>query len=281
LPAVTAAPLYLIEDQLAALIETAELVSPEQEQEFCAEFQTALTAAVEKRDHVGQFLAHLEQQIDFARFEIDRLRQRKATCERVLARLENHVIETIENLGTDGKGRYRKLEGRTTTFSLRACPPSVEVTDEPAIPPEHKTLTLKLPAVTWERLLDGLDVEQRVAVLGQVKSPEVSVDKRSIKRQSTVVRTSLGRTWPSGSTRCGGADGETSPQSRIPAMDPEPALCGLPHDLCRRGGAYRAARAGVRSHPICRPFLCAEGTTGPGMIHITGLGLGSSPRCIS
>jgi hypothetical protein len=53
------------------------------------EFQTALTAAVEKRDRVGQFLAHLEQQIDFARFEIDRLRQRKATCERALARLES------------------------------------------------------------------------------------------------------------------------------------------------------------------------------------------------
>ena len=181
MPAVTAAPLYLIEDQLAALIETAELVSPEQEQEFCAEFQTALTAAVEKRDHVGQFLAHLEQQIDFARFEIDRLRQRKATCERVLARLENHVIETIENLGTDGKGRYRKLEGKTTTFSLRACTPSVAVTDEVAIPAEHKTLTLRLPAVTWEQLLDGLAVEQRAAVLGQVKSPEISVDKRSVK----------------------------------------------------------------------------------------------------
>ena len=87
-PAVTAAPLYVIEDHLAALIETAELVSPEQEQEFRVEFQTALTSAVEKRDRVGQFLAHLEQQIDFARFEIDRLRQRKATYERTLARLE-------------------------------------------------------------------------------------------------------------------------------------------------------------------------------------------------
>jgi len=180
-PAVTAAPLYVIEDHLAALIETAELVSPEQEQEFRVEFQTALTAAVEKRDHVGHFLAHMEQQIDFARFEIERLRQRKATCERALARLENYVIETIENLGTDGKGRYRKLEGKTTTFSLRACPPSVEVIDESAVPAEHKTLTLKLPAVTWEQLLDGLDVEQRVVVLGQVKSSEVSVDKRSVK----------------------------------------------------------------------------------------------------
>jgi hypothetical protein len=35
--------------------------------------------------------------------------------------------------------------------------------------------------VTWEQLLDGLAVEQRAAVLGQVKSPEISVDKRSVK----------------------------------------------------------------------------------------------------
>jgi hypothetical protein len=180
-PAVTAAPLYVIEDQLAALIETSELVSPEQEQEFRAEFQAALTAAVEKRDRVGQFLAHLEQQIDFAKFEIERLRQRKATYERTLTRMEDYVIETIENLGTDGKGKYRTLEGKTTTFSLRGCPPSVEVTDEAAVPSDYKTLTLKLPAVTWEQVLDGLDIEQRAAVLGEVKSPEVSVDKRSMK----------------------------------------------------------------------------------------------------
>ena len=180
-PAVTAAPLYLIEDQLAALIETAELVSPEQEQEFRTEFQTALTAAVEKRDRVGQFLAHLEQQIDFAKFEIDRLRQRKATFEHAFARVESYVIGTIENLGIDSKGKYRKLEGKTTTFSVRGCPPSVEVTDEASIPAEYKTLLLKLPAVTWDRLLDGLDIEQRAAVLGQVKSPEVFVEKRSIK----------------------------------------------------------------------------------------------------
>ena len=180
-PAVTAAPLYAIEDTLAALIETAELVSPEQEREFRTEFQTALAAAVDKRDKVGQFLTHLERQIDFARFEIDRLRQRKAASERALARLEEYVIETIEKLGTDGKGRYRTLEGKTTTFSLRRCPPLVEVADESAIPAEYKTLTLKLPAVTWEQLLDGLDIEQRAAVLAQVKSPEVGVDKRSIK----------------------------------------------------------------------------------------------------
>src|ERR1017187_2892761 len=180
-PAVTAASLYMIEGHLAALIETAELVSAEQEQEFRAEFQAALTAAVDKRDRVGQFLAHLEQQIAFARFQIDRLRQRKATCERALVRLENYGIGTIEGLGTDSKGKYPRLEGKTTTFSLRACPPSVEVTDESAIPAEYRMLLLKLPAVTWEQLLNGLEIEERSAVLEQVNRPEVSVDKRSIK----------------------------------------------------------------------------------------------------
>jgi hypothetical protein len=109
------------------------------------------------------------------------LRQRKVTSERALARLQNYVIETIENLGTDSKGKYRTLEGKTTTFSLRAYTPSVEVGDESVIPSEHKILLLKLPAVMWEQLLDGLDIEERAAVLRQVKSPEVSVDKRSIK----------------------------------------------------------------------------------------------------
>ena len=180
-PAVTAGSLYRIEDQLAAMVETADLVSPEQEQEFRAEFQAALVAAVEKRDRVGQFFAHLEQQIGFARFEIDRLRQRKATCERALARLENYVIETIENLGTDSKGRYRRLEGQTTTFSVRACPPSVEVPDESALPSKYKVLVLRLPAVIWEQLLDRLEIDQRAAVLEQAKSQEVIVDKRSIK----------------------------------------------------------------------------------------------------
>jgi hypothetical protein len=135
-PAVTAASLYLIEDQLAALIETAELVSPEQEQEFRGEFQVALTAAVEKRDRVGQFLAHLEQQIAFARFEIDRLRQRKATCERALERLENYVIGTIENLGTDSKGKYRSWRERPP---LSVCVPVRHRWRSPTRPPSLRS----------------------------------------------------------------------------------------------------------------------------------------------
>ena len=180
-PAVTAAPLYVIEEYLAAMIETAELVGPDQEQGFRAEFELALSTAVEKRDRVGQFMVHLEQQIDFAKFEIERLRQRRTLYEHALERLERYVVGTIEHLGRDGKGKYGRLEGKTITFSLRACPPSVEVTDESAVPAAHKVLTLKLPATLWEELLDSIDLEQRASVLAQVRTPEVSIDKRSVK----------------------------------------------------------------------------------------------------
>ena len=57
----------------------------------------------------------------------------------------------------------------------------MEVTDESSTPAAYKTLLLKPPAVTWEQLLEGLEIEQRAAVLGQVRSPEVTFDKRAMK----------------------------------------------------------------------------------------------------
>src|SRR6202046_1616797 len=84
--AVAAQPLYAIEEYLAVLVDTAELVPPDQEQEFRDEFQLALTTAVDKRDRVGQFMGALEQQVAFANFEIERLRERKAAYRRGLER---------------------------------------------------------------------------------------------------------------------------------------------------------------------------------------------------
>ena len=179
--ALVAQPLYAIEEHLTALLDTLELVAIDQEQQFRDEFQVALSTAVEKRDRVGQFMAHLEQQISFANCEIDRLRERKAAYQRALERIENYVIHTIEILGRDAKGKYRRLEGKTITFSLACCPPSVEVTDESLIPSEHKTLTLKLPAAVFEQILGWLETEQRETVQSHLKCHDISIDKRSIK----------------------------------------------------------------------------------------------------
>ena len=166
---------------MAALVETADFVPQEQEQEFLAEFQQKLLTAIEQRDRVGQYMAHLETQAALAKAEIDRLRQRKGAYERAFERVEQYVLHTIEFLGMDSRGARRKLEGNTVTFSARACPPSVEIVDEAVVPADFKTLTIRLPATTWEQLLDSLDIEQRADILRQVKRAECEVSKSGIK----------------------------------------------------------------------------------------------------
>jgi hypothetical protein len=174
--------LYALEEQLTILADTAELVPPEQEQEFLDEFRAALTAAVDKRDRVGQFLAHLEHQAAFAKAEIARLQERKAWFERAIERMEGYVINVIESLGRDAKGKYPKLEGRTVTFGIKDCPPSVEIQDEAAVPSDYKAITITMPALKWESLLDSLELEQRASVLDAVEKPKVAVSKTAIKR---------------------------------------------------------------------------------------------------
>lgn len=183
-PALTAAPLYAVEEHLAALIETAELVTPEQEKDFRAEFECALTTAIEKRDRVGQFMAHVENQIEFAKSEIKRLQERKQTYERVQERMEEYIVRIIEERGTPGpKGKmvYPKLEGKTVSFSIRGCPVSVEIKDEQKVPAHYKTYTIKISAAAWGFLLDGVDPDLRAQVLDEVHFGEVACDKKAIK----------------------------------------------------------------------------------------------------
>ena len=180
-----AQPLYVIEEHLAALIDTADLVTPAEEQNFREEFERALTRAVEKRDRVGEFMAHLEDQIAFATQEIERLRIRKNTYQRAFERIEEYVTHTIRTLGRDAKGKFRKLEGKTITFSLANCPPSVEVTDESLVPVLYKFLTLKLSAASWAKVLELLDPDQRAALSREARCQEVTVDKRLVKAAIT------------------------------------------------------------------------------------------------
>jgi hypothetical protein len=135
-------PLYEIEETLAVFSET-EGVTPEQEAEFLQGFAAILNSAIEKRDRIGPFMTHLEVQIGLADAEIRRLQERKQSYARALAKSEEYVIRVTQSLGTDGKGKYKKLEGNTVTFSLKRCPPSVSITDEPKCRLNSKPLPLR------------------------------------------------------------------------------------------------------------------------------------------
>jgi hypothetical protein len=160
--------LYAIEDNLMALLECLETVAPEQEQEYILDLAKALGQAKDKRDMCAQYMAHCENQIEFARAEIKRLQERKAEFEANLEKLKRYVVQIMDAIGT------RKLEGNSVTFSLRKCPPSVEVTDEAAIPPQYKTATLQMPGHLADELLDLLPLDAPVSL-------NMTCDKRAIK----------------------------------------------------------------------------------------------------
>lgn len=160
--------LYSVEEDLQALLECLETVAPEQEQEYLADLSKAIGDAKDKRDAVAQYMAHCESQVEFAKAEIRRLQERKASFENSLDRLKLYLVRMMEQAGT------KKLEGNSVTFSLRKCPASVEISDESAVPPAYKTATLAMPGTLAEQVLDALPMDAPVSL-------NFTVDKRAIK----------------------------------------------------------------------------------------------------
>ena len=173
--------LYTLEDGLQALLDSAEMVTPEEQAEFAAELEAALAVTVQKRDRVGWFMAHIEGQTALAATEIKRLQARKQFFEAALERIEASVVRTIRNLGVNAKGKYKTLEGETVSFRVRRCPATVAITDEAAVPVAYKSVSITLPAITWEALLDSLDIEARTKLLDEVRRPDSSVSKTLLK----------------------------------------------------------------------------------------------------
>lgn len=172
--------LFDIEEGLQAFLDTAEVVSADQEQAFLVDFEHALNAATEKRDRVAGMLANFEAREAFCKLEIDRLKELKASSARKREQLEAYVSYVIQRIGKDAKGKYRKLEGRTSVLSLAACPVSVEVTDEPAIPLEYKRATLTVAAALLNDVMDALDDKLQME-FAKGMSLDLAVDKGSVK----------------------------------------------------------------------------------------------------
>jgi hypothetical protein len=172
--------LYAIEDQLVALADTLDIVPSEQEDELVARLGQALIQAIDKRDSMGRFLAHVDSQISFADTEIKRLQERKQAFVRLLERTETYVVRVIQSLGLDPKGKWQKLEGRTVTFSLRRQPASVVIDSEEDVPNAYRRATIKMAATLWEELLDSVDTDLACRVRGVAKRSD-EVSKSSVK----------------------------------------------------------------------------------------------------
>lgn len=143
-------PLYETEGSLLALLETEGIVAPEQEEQFKLELAEQLTKTVAKRDRTGGFLKQLAHAATACGEEIKRLQTYKRVLENTEERVRGYVVSVIEGLGSDDKGRLRKLQGTHFTLSARACPASVKIADEASIPVAYKRVRVDMPAEQWE-----------------------------------------------------------------------------------------------------------------------------------
>ena len=173
--------LFQVEDTLNALAESVDLVQPDQEQQFLVELGAALLAAAEKRDRIAHVILRFEEEADFTKKEICRLTTRKQRFERGAERLRGYVQHVIEDLGVDGKGKYRALEGKTATLGLRRCPPSVDIKDEALVPLEFKKITVTMAATLMERILESIDLELHNELLECARKSSAAVDKKGVR----------------------------------------------------------------------------------------------------
>ncbi len=130
-----ACTLYEIEYELTFLLDTLEGLLPEEEDtrlELEEAITRAIRAEIQKVDGISRMLAHFESQAQLAADESKRLQARRKSFERSGERLEGYVRRAMDLAGV------KKLEGQTTTLSLRIAPASVLITNFDAIPAEYK-----------------------------------------------------------------------------------------------------------------------------------------------
>jgi hypothetical protein len=144
--------LYNLEDDLAALVNSEDLVETEEQHiQIVREIAQAGEKAVAKRDSCIRMFRYLDLQQQGIDTEIKRLQELKASYATSEKRLEKYVIRVMEDFCPIPKKGAKKLEGSIGVLSLRQNPPAVEISDEAAVPTKYKNITVEMDADTWLR----------------------------------------------------------------------------------------------------------------------------------
>ena len=177
----TGLTLYEVEDNLAALANTFEVVEEaEAKRLILDEIGQAIRRVKEKRDAVVGFLRHCEAQQTFADLEIERLKTRRERIARFQAEFEQYLVSLIDQFAIPDRRGVKRLEGNFSSMRIQKNPDSVVITDEKALPVAWKDVVLTMPAHVWEALLERLDKDERRIFEEKVKKCEFKPDKRAV-----------------------------------------------------------------------------------------------------
>ncbi len=177
----TGLTLYEVEDNLAALANTFEVVEEaEAKRLILDEIGQAIRRVKEKRDAVVGFLRHCEAQQKFADLEIERLKSRRERIARFQAEFEQYLVSLIDQFAIPDRRGVKRLEGNFSSMRIQKNPDSVVITDEKALPVAWKDVVLTMQAHVWEALLERLDKDERRIFEEKVKKCEFKPDKRAV-----------------------------------------------------------------------------------------------------
>jgi len=125
------------------------------------QIQAVLGRELQKVDGVAHVLMEMEARAEVAKKERDRLNERARTWQKRHDWLEGRVIEALQfRLQATGA---KKLEGETSTLSLRKNPPSVEIRQPLLLPDDYTKHTLTVPHKLMESILDALEMYEAEA----------------------------------------------------------------------------------------------------------------------
>jgi hypothetical protein len=176
--------LYAIEDNLAALANSFELIADDETRQLILdEIGQALRQAKDKRDAVVGFLRHCEAQQRFADKEIERIKSRRDRIAQFQTEFEQYIVRMIEEFAVPDRRGIKRLEGNFSSMRIQKNPESVVITDEKALPVAWKDVILTMPAHVWEGLLQRLDKSERAFFEARLKKTEFKSDKRLLANE--------------------------------------------------------------------------------------------------
>jgi hypothetical protein len=128
-------PLWKIEDELAAMLDTLDTCPDELKAELEERIAAYVTAEIDKVDRINAVLSSLDGVAANAKTEIERLRERQRSAEKAAKRLEGYVLHVLRQRGG------QPLKGHNVTLSMRRTEALTIVSPE-LVPDKFKRTTV-------------------------------------------------------------------------------------------------------------------------------------------
>jgi hypothetical protein len=146
--AVASDPLWLIEEDLEALLDSLDSCPEEHREELSLKIEQYVGKLASKIDSIAGVLKSLENIQMNAKAERDRLMAREKAAERAQNRLEGYLLEVLR------KRPDQKLKGKFTTFGIRTSE-ALAIVNPDLVPAEWKSVvqTVTVPKEPIKRAL--------------------------------------------------------------------------------------------------------------------------------